>query len=162
VVGFADIPSLEGRTFTGEPFVLSALDQRLFERATWIDRAYPDPDPPEFPSDIVEGFFSLALLDALATFTVRFDPETTYGFNYGLDRVRFAAPLRLGDRIEPRFEFKAIREKSPGFLVLRHCTLTAEAGERPAVIADWWTFVLPRGSDVAASPPRYPTERQLP
>jgi carnitine-CoA ligase len=149
VIGFDEIRSLEGRSFTGERFTLGRADGLLFEQATWIDRAYPDPDPPEFPPDLIEGFFSLALLDALTSFVLRFDPATTYGFNYGLDRVRFPAQLRLGDRIEPRFQVRAVTEKGPGLLVLRHCTLTAESSDRPGVVADWWTYFLPRGPAAA-------------
>jgi hypothetical protein len=144
ILRFDEIPSLEGRSFTGTPFSLTSPDLELFERATWLDRAYPDPDPPEYPDGLVEGFMSLSLLDALAMDTVRFDPDTTYGLNYGLDRVRFAAQLTLGQRIVPRFDVTEVRKKGEGWLILRHCTLTAEGSDRPGVIADWWILILPR------------------
>ena len=144
VVKFADIPGLEGETVVGEVFSLTHEDQSAFEAATWVDRAYPDPDPPEFPSDILEGFFLLSLLDAVTRLALLFDPETCWALNYGLDRVRFVSPLFIGDRIVPTFEFVTIREKDDGYLVLRRCTLTAEGSSRPGTIADWWAYVIPR------------------
>lgn len=145
-VTFDDIPSLQGRRFVGETFSLTVEDIARFEHATWVDRAYPADGPSEFPKDIVEGFFSLSLIDALARFTFPFDGESCWGLNYGLDRVRFIAPFFAGDEIRPEFEIREVRPKGPGYLVLRHCTLTSEGADRPGMVADWWAYVLPRGT----------------
>jgi carnitine-CoA ligase len=140
---YADIPSLVGHRYSGEPFTVTRAERDGFEQLTWVDRAYPDPDPPEFPEDIVEGFHSLALLDAVSTMAEPFEPGTTTGYNYGLDRVRFTAPININDRVHSSFEIKEVRERGQGFLILRHCELTVEGAERPALVADWWVHVLP-------------------
>jgi acyl dehydratase len=143
-IAFADIPGLAGTTYEGEPFRVSEDERHTFERVTWITRAYPEPDPPEFPESILEGFHSLALLDAAATLARPFDPATTYGFNYGLDRVRFTAPIRIGDLVRSTFEVREVRERGDGYLVLRRCALTVDGADRPALVADWWVLMLPR------------------
>ena len=113
-VAFADLPSLQGRTFTGRPFQVTRAERDGFEHLTWVDQAYTDPDPPEFPADIVEGFHSLALLDAVATMVQSVDPATAYGYNYGLDRVRFTAPILIGDTVLSSFEVAEVRAKGRG------------------------------------------------
>jgi acyl dehydratase len=154
---FADIPSLVGHVYVGEPFTVTRAERDAFEHVTWVDRAYPGPDAPEFPEDIVEGFHSLALLDAVSTMAQPFEPGTTAGYNYGLDRVRFTAPISIGDRVLSRFEIKEVRERGEGYTILRHCELTVEGAEGPAVVADWWVYVWPAASGVEAEPE--PVER---
>ncbi len=139
-----EIPTLKGLSFTGEPFTISAAERDRFEQVTWIDRAYPQPDAPEFPDDILEGFHTLALLDAVATLARPFDPATTYGFNYGLDRVRFVSPVAIGDVVHSTFEIIDVRPRGKGWLVLRRCVMTVESAWRPALTADWWVLILPR------------------
>ena len=144
-VRYDEIPQLQGRRWTGEPFTVERAERELFERVTWVDRAYPGPDPPEFPPDIVEGFHVLALLDAVSTMTMPFDRSSAYGYNYGFDRVRFVSPVMVGDRVVPSFEVLEVRPKGPGQLILRHCELRVEGSDRPALVADWWVYMLPRG-----------------
>lgn len=142
VVAFDEIPALKHHSFVGAPFTITRAERDAFEGLTWIDYAYPDPDPVEFPSDIVEGFHTLAMLDAVSSLVMRFDPATCYAYNYGLDRVRFTAPIMIGDPVSSRFEVLDVRPRNDGLLVLRRCTLHIE--DRQALIADWWVYVLPR------------------
>jgi acyl dehydratase len=143
-IPFEAIPTLAGTTYEGEPFTVTREERDAFEHVTWVTRAYPDPDPPGFPEDIVEGFHSLALLDAVSTMADPFKPESVVGYNYGLDRVRFTAPIHIGDRVLSRFEVKEVRRRGDGYVVLRHCELTVEGADRPALVADWWGLLLPR------------------
>src|SRR5262245_20481645 len=103
-VSFEDLPTTVGTVIKGEPFVLNAEDSELFARATWLDKAYPDGDVPEFPDDLVEGFWLLGMLDAVLRFATGVDNTTMWGLNYGLDKVRFISPVHLGDTILPSFE----------------------------------------------------------
>ena len=58
--------------------------------------------------------------------------------NYGLDRVRFLAPVRAGKRIRGRFTLDSIDEKAPGQLLFRHLvTVEIEDEEKPALSAVW-------------------------
>jgi acyl dehydratase len=142
-VPFDAIPGLLGRVYEGEPFTITFAERDDFERITWVDRAYPGPDSPDFPEDIVEGFHSLAMLDAISALALMIDHSTVTGYNYGLDRVRFTAPIRIGDRVRSQFEVTDVRPRGEGYLILRHCELTVEGAPRPALVADWWALVLP-------------------
>ena len=142
---FEDLPTTIGQTITGEPFHLRIEDSDLFHRATWLDRAYPE-EVSEFPYDLVEGFLLLSMLDAVLRFATGRDDSTMWGLNYGLDKVRFVAPVRFGDMLVPTFETVQVVPKDEGFKVLRRCTLRFEASSATAMVADWWCYVLPRGT----------------
>ncbi len=144
VVSFEEIPDLVGKRFTGASITVTPERRDEFEVLTHVREAYPEPDAPEFPAGIVEGFHTLSLLDAMATLERPFDPATTYGFNYGLDRVRFISPVMVGDRIESEFEVIAVEPKGDGWLIARRATLTVQGAPRPALVADWWLYILPR------------------
>ncbi len=141
---FDALPDTVGQVVVGEPFVLGEDDSALFHRATWLDKAYTT-DVPEFPDTLVEGFWLLSMLDATARFAMSDADETTWGLNYGLDKVRFVSPVHFGDRVIPTFETREVIEKDGGYKVLRHCTFQVEDADRPAMTADWWTYALPRG-----------------
>jgi acyl dehydratase len=141
---FADMPMLEGKRFRLPPFVIEASEVRAFESVTWIDRVYTDPDPPEFPQDIIEGFHSLSLLDAVHKMAYRVDPAECYAFNYGLNLVRFPSPMFIGDRIVPTLEVRSVRRRGNGFLVVLACELQVEGAAKPGLVADWVVLTLPR------------------
>ncbi|MEU6459742.1 hypothetical protein [Streptomyces sp. NPDC047065] len=138
-------PATVGQVITGEPFVVTLEDSDRFESSTWIDRAYPEGGIPEFPEDIVEGFHLLSLIDPVLQFALGKDRGSMWGLNYGLDKVRFISQVHHGDRVIPTFETLAVEPKDGGFKVLRRCTFTVEGAERPAMVADWWGYQLPRG-----------------
>jgi acyl dehydratase len=58
--------------------------------------------------------------------------------NYGLDKVRFLNPVKVGKRIRARFELMSAVEKSPNCYLLKHkATVEIEGETRPAMIAEW-------------------------
>jgi acyl dehydratase len=149
---FDRLPSTVGQVLYGEPFILGINELSHFEKATWLDQAYPA-DPEEFPEDLIEGFLLLAMLDPILRFAEAAQaadqpPEepSMWGLNYGLDSVRFVSQVHVGDRILSSFQTKAVEPKDAGFKVLRHCVFTVDGHPRPAMTADWWSFVLPRGT----------------
>lgn len=139
-----EIPYLAGTSHTGQPLRVTRDERNEFERLTLIDRAHPEPDPPEFPTDIVEGFHTLALLDAMSELARPFDPATTYGYNYGLDRVRWVSPVQIGDELHSLFECTSVGRKGTGWVVHWRCTVTVSGADRPAMVAEWLVYVLPR------------------
>jgi acyl dehydratase len=145
-ITFEELPATVGQTITGEPLQISATDSEHFHKATWLDEAYPDGDVGEFPDEIVEGFLLLGVLDALLRFATGRDDSTMWGLNYGLDKVRFVAPVHFGELMIPTFETLQVLPKDEGFKVLRRCTFElAESGDT-VMVADWWTYALPRGT----------------
>ena len=58
--------------------------------------------------------------------------------NYGLDRVRFIAPVRSGKRVRGQFTLDSLDEKAPGQLLTRHTvTVEIEGETKPALTAQW-------------------------
>ncbi|TRW80981.1 hypothetical protein FK535_18140 [Mycolicibacterium sp. 018/SC-01/001] len=142
---FADLPGTVGHIVNGAPFVLTHEEHAAFEKATWLDKAYPD-ELPEFPPTLIEGFLLLSMVDAAARLAAPDDTATMWGLNYGLDKVRFIAPVHLGQTVLSTYETLAVEPKDEGFKILRRCTFTVEGADTPAMVADWWSFVLPRGT----------------
>ncbi len=71
-------------------------------------------------------------------------PETAkMAVNYGLDRVRFIAPVRAGKRVRAHFTLDAADDKAPGQLLLKHTvTVEIEGEERPALTAQWLGLIF--------------------
>ena len=58
--------------------------------------------------------------------------------NYGLDRVRFLAPVKSGSRVRGRFTLDSVEEKAPGQFLMRHTvTVEIEGEDKPALTAEW-------------------------
>ena len=91
-----------------------------------------------FGGTIAHGFLSLSMLSRMAA-DVMLVPETMkMAVNYGLDRVRFIAPVKSGKRIRGRFVLDSVEEKAPGQLLFRHTvTVEIEGEEKPALTAQW-------------------------
>ena len=91
-----------------------------------------------FGTTIAHGFLSLSMLSRMAAEVMLIPDSTKMAVNYGLDRVRFIAPVKSGKRIRGRFRLDSIEEKAPGQLLLRHTvTVEIEGEEKPALTAEW-------------------------
>lgn len=91
-----------------------------------------------FGGTIAHGFLSLSLLSKMLGGTVGFSTLPRLSVNYGLNRVRFIAPVRAGTRIRPRivlqgFEPLSTREYQLTWLI----TVEREQEEKPALVAEW-------------------------
>jgi acyl dehydratase len=106
-------------------------DIDLFARATHDqDPMHVDPDwcreAGPFPTTVAFGFLSLSLITHFSH-QARAWPEGAYALNYGLDRVRFVAPVPVGSRIRGRFTFRAAEPRLDGSLLTR-TDVTVEIG----------------------------------
>jgi acyl dehydratase len=91
-----------------------------------------------FGGTIGHGFLSLSMLSRMAAETMLVPDNIKMAVNYGLDRVRFIAPVKSGKRIRGRFRLDSVDEKAPGQLLLRHTvTVEIEGEEKPALTAEW-------------------------
>lgn len=107
------------------------------------DRQFIHTDPEAaartpFGGTVAHGFLSLSMLSRMAAEGMLIPEGVRMAVNYGLDRVRFIAPVRSGKRIRGRFRLDSVEEKAPGQLLLRHTvTVEIEGEERPALTAEW-------------------------
>jgi acyl dehydratase len=91
-----------------------------------------------FGGTIGHGFLTLSMLSRMAAEGMLVPGNSKMAVNYGLDRVRFIAPVRSGKRIRGRFRLDSLEEKAPGQLLLRHTvTVEIEGEEKPALTAEW-------------------------
>ena len=91
-----------------------------------------------FGGTIAHGFLSLALLSRMAADVMQVPDTITMAVNYGLDRVRFIAPVRAGSRVRGHFTLDAVEDKAPGQLLMRYSvTVEIENEPKPALTAQW-------------------------
>ena len=96
-----------------------------------------------FGGTIAHGFLSLSMLSRMAADVMLIPDSTRMAVNYGLDRVRFIAPVRSGKSIRGRFVLDSVDEKAPGQILLRHTvTVEIEGEERPALTAEWLGLIF--------------------
>lgn len=96
-----------------------------------------------FGGTIAHGFLTLSLLSRMAADAMLIPDTTRMAVNYGLDRVRFLAPVKSGKRVRGHFTLESADEKAPGQLLLKHqVTVEIEGEEKPALTAQWLGLVF--------------------
>src|SRR5947207_2867190 len=115
-----------------------ATDDRQFIH---IDPAAAATTP--FGGTIAHGFLTLSLLSRMGAETMLIPDGLKMAVNYGLDRVRFLAPVKSGVRVRGRFTLDSVEEKAPGQVLLRHTvTIEIEGEEKPALTAIWLGLIF--------------------
>jgi acyl dehydratase len=89
-----------------------------------------------FGGTIAHGFLTLSLLSHLAETTFAFS-DRKMGVNYGLNRVRFTAPVPSGSRVRARFTLGKYEKLDSGVQVTWNAVMEREGEEKPALIAEW-------------------------
>ena len=136
----ASLQALVGQPLGSSPWV--TVDQRridLFAEATgdhqWIhldaERAAAGP----FGTTIAHGFLPLSLLPELAAKAMVVD-DVKMGVNYGLNRVRFTAPVPSGSRVRGHLRLKAYEPIEGGAQLTLEVTIEREGSAKPACVAE--------------------------
>ena len=88
-----------------------------------------------FGTTIAHGFLTLSLLVPLMTQTLQL---TGYrmGINYGVNKVRFPAPVPSGSRIRATFTVQSVEEVPGGEQSIVLATVEREGGDKPVCVAD--------------------------
>jgi acyl dehydratase len=97
-----------------------------------------------FQNTIAHGFLTLSLLSALARMAMSFG-GLRMAINYGLNRVRFIAPVPSGARVRGRFAVAAVEEAGGTVQVTWGVTVEREGGEKPCAVAEWIVRYYPGG-----------------
>lgn len=88
-----------------------------------------------YRAPIAHGFLVLSLIPHLAQQSYRVEGIRA-SINYGLNRVRFVAPVPAGSRLRARFALGQMVRFDGGFQVTWTVTLDIEGQPRPACVAD--------------------------
>ena len=138
------IRSLEGRV--GEEIAVSPwleisqerIDTfaKAIEDFQWIhvDRERAKASP--FGGTIAHGFLTLSILSRLSEMTFSF-ADRRMGINYGLNRVRFTAPVPSGSKLRARFTLAAYDKIEGGVQVTWNTVVEREGAPKPVLIAEW-------------------------
>ena len=96
-----------------------------------------------FGGTIAHGFLTLSLLSRMAADAMLIPDTTRMAVNYGMDRVRFLAPVKAGKRVRGHFTLEGVDEKAPGQLLFKHqVTVEIEGEEKPALTAQWLGLIF--------------------
>lgn len=138
------LDQLEGRV--GEEIGVSPWLPVNQDRIDLFAKAIDDPqwihvDPVRakagpFGGTIAHGFLTLSLLSHLIETTFSFD-DRKMGVNYGLNRVRFTAPLPSGSNVRARFSLGAYEKIDGGVQVTFNTLVEREGGDKPVLVAEW-------------------------
>ena len=96
-----------------------------------------------FGGTIAHGLLSLSLLSRMGAEATLLPEGLKMAVNYGLDRVRFLAPVKSGSQVRGRFVLDSVEEKAPGQWLMRHIvTVEIEGSDKPALTAVWLTLLM--------------------
>ena len=96
-----------------------------------------------FGGTVAHGFLTLSLLSRMAADAMLIPDNARMAVNYGLDRVRFLAPVRAGKRVRGHFTLDSVSEKAPGQLLFHHSvTVEIEGEDKPALTAVWLALIF--------------------
>ena len=95
-----------------------------------------------FGGTIAHGYLTLSMLPAFAAELYTIDTGSAR-LNYGLEKARFPAPVKVGTKIRATPRIKEVRPVPAGTQVLVAWTVEAEGAERPVCVAESITLVLP-------------------
>jgi len=118
------------------------VDQKridLFADATddhqWIhvdaDKAATGP----FGTTIAHGYLTLSLLPALLAGLYAI-PSARMGVNYGLNKVRFPAPVPSGSRVRATARLLSVEDVAGGVQITSQVTVEREGGDKPVCVAE--------------------------
>ena len=110
---------------------------RAIDDFQWIhvDRSRAKDSP--FGGTIAHGFLTLSLLSHLSERTFSFS-DRKMGVNYGLNRVRFTAPVPSGSRVRARFTLQKFEPLADGGIQVTWSALVEREGsDKPVLVAEW-------------------------
>jgi acyl dehydratase len=135
-----DLESRVGQEIAVSPWVAVPQERiDLFAKATedfqWIhvdpERAKASP----FGTTIAHGFLTLSMLPKLTESTFEFS-DRKMGVNYGLNKVRFTAPVPAGAKIRGRFTLAKFEKLEGGVQTTWSVTVEREGGDKPVMVAE--------------------------
>jgi len=89
-----------------------------------------------FKQTIAHGFLTVSLLSELGKSAMEIG-GVRMGINYGLNRVRFVAPVFADSKIRRRFTLAELEEINGGVQATWGVTVERENGEKPCCVAEW-------------------------
>lgn len=97
-----------------------------------------------FRGPVAHGYLLLAMVAPLSMQVGVIPRDAAAGLNYGIDKVRFLAPVRAGARVRLRVILAGIEPRNGGQVIMKtRNTLEVEGSEKPALIAETLALLIP-------------------
>jgi acyl dehydratase len=97
-----------------------------------------------FCGPIAHGYLTLAMVAPLAMQIGVIPTDAAAGLNYGIDKVRFLAPVPAGARVRLRVVLAGLEPREGGQVTMNtQNTLEVEGSEKPALVAETLALLLP-------------------
>ena len=133
-----------GEETVGDWLLVDQARINMFADATgdhqWI---HVDPERAKkespYQAAIAHGHLTLSLLPTLTQSVQGSGSQyegVKLGVNYGLNRVRFPAPVKADSRVRARSKLKEVTEVQGGLQLIREVTVEVEGQEKPACVAE--------------------------
>ncbi len=141
-----DLKACLGQEFaTSEWFAIDQQRIDLFAEATgdhqWIhvdpERAAKGP----YGSTVAHGFLTLSMLGVFSPSAFQVG-DVKMGVNYGLNKVRFPAPVKVGSQVRARYTLESMEPLEPmgqlrGYQFVILVTVDVAGGAKPACVAEY-------------------------
>jgi acyl dehydratase len=132
-----------GREIATTDWLVVTQDRiRQFAEAT-EDRQWIHVDPERarrespYGATIAHGFLTLSLLSYFIKQAVQMPRDVRLSVNYGLNRVRFPAPVRAGTEIRARITLQSLKELSGSVEAVFDVSMEGKATAKPCCVAEW-------------------------
>jgi acyl dehydratase len=127
---------------TTDWFLVTQERIRQFAEATedrqWI---HVDPERAErespYGATIAHGFLTLSLLSYFIKQAIEVPRGVRLSVNYGLNRVRFPAPVRRGTEIRARVTVQSVKDLPDGVEAIFGVLIEGKAAAKPCCVAEW-------------------------
>ncbi len=96
-----------------------------------VERAKQTP----FGGTIAHGYYVLSLMPRFSYDMFKLE-GFAFGLNYGLNRVRFPAPMPVGEKVRMRAKLASVDEVPGGAQITTEVTFEREGGEKPVCVAE--------------------------
>jgi acyl dehydratase len=97
-----------------------------------------------FRGPVAHGYLTLAMVAPLAMQVGVIPTDAAAGLNYGIEKVRFLAPVPAGARVRLRVVLSGLEPREGGQVIMKtQNTLEVEGSEKPALVAETLALLLP-------------------
>jgi acyl dehydratase len=137
----AELPALVGQEVAVSDWITITQEQiNLFAQATgdhqWIHVDVEKAQAGPFGGPIAHGFLTLSLIPRFFEISFKLI-DSRMGVNYGLNKVRFTAPVPVNSRLRARMKLQACEPiENNGVQMTWQVTIEREGSDRPVCIAE--------------------------
>lgn len=136
----ADLQAAVGSTLGHSDWI--EIDQQRIDQfaAATGDHQWIHVDPKRaaagpFGTTIAHGFLTLSLLPSIGDDLITLD-GARMGVNYGVNKVRFPAPVPVGSRVRGRVDLVSVEGIEGGVQLVCRTTIEREGGDKPVCVAE--------------------------